>query len=538
MTVSKISTVIIAIASAIGLLAFAGSFYARWSAARQDAELLAMGQNLAGQYCAACHLQPPPDILPKRSWEAALGYMGYWLGIDDLSFLDEHPEFVRSNVSSRHEVLVRESAFPTSPALDEAAWEALRYYYVESAPDEELPQENKPQLSWQLPQFEFAETDYPLQRAITTLVRIRPGTQQIFLGDSGAGTLTVLDGEGGLLAAPTRAARALTPVDIEFIDDTAYIGSIGDLIATEASTARLAHISAVELAAASSGGGEFDVVIDDLYRMADMNVLDLNDDGTLDFVVSGFGAVRGNVSWYESQPDGSYEERVLVALPGAVKTEPYDFNDDGLLDIMVLLSDAREGLHILENQGGNVFAMRTIFVTHPAYGHTYFELQDFNADGLMDVLVVNGDNVDSDPYNTKKNYHGLRIYLNRGEFQFEEAVFYPMYGAFIAKAADFDEDGDLDIAAISFYPEFSSGTRESFSYLENTGDLTFRPFTNGQVMRGRWMTMDVGDVDGDEDIDVVLGGGYVPTGMFAYMDLYEDMTRDGPPVMILKNLLR
>ncbi len=538
MNVSKLTAIIIAIAFIIGLLAFSASFYGRLSEDREREALMTVGRDLAGQYCAACHLEPPPDILPKRSWEAALGYMGYWLGITDLGFLDDHPEFVQANVSSRHEALVRENAFPASPALDEADWEALRYYYVESAPEQELPQENKPQLSWQLPQFEALETDYPLPQAITTLVRIRPETQQIFLGDSGIGTLTILDADGSIIAPPTRAPRAITPVDIEFVGETAYIGSIGDLIASEPSTERLAHIASVELTEASLGEAEFSVVVDDIYRMADMNVLDLNGDGALDFVVSGFGAVRGNVAWWESQADGSYQERVLVALPGAVKTEPYDFNGDGLLDIMVLLSDAREGLHILENQGGNVFEMRTVFVSHPGYGHTYFELQDFNADGMMDVLVVNGDNVDSDPYNTKKNYHGIRIYLNRGDYEFDEAYFYPMYGAFIAKAADFDEDGDLDIAAISFYPDFSSGTRESFSYLQNEGNLDFRPFTNGQVMRGRWMTMDVNDVDGDSDIDVVLGGGYIPTGMFAYMDLFEDMTRDAPPIMILKNVLR
>ncbi|MGI9260160.1 MAG: hypothetical protein ACR2QQ_15110, partial [Gammaproteobacteria bacterium] len=129
MNVSRLGTIIILIASAVGLLAFAGSFYGRWSAERDSEALLTAGQNLAGQYCAACHLEPPPEILPKQSWEAALGYMGYWLGIEDLSFLDDHPEFVQTNVSSRHEVLLRENAFPASPALDEADWEALRYYY-------------------------------------------------------------------------------------------------------------------------------------------------------------------------------------------------------------------------------------------------------------------------------------------------------------------------------------------------------------------------------------------------------------------------
>ncbi len=509
----------------------------QWTRDRDDERLLTRGEELAGQFCIACHLEPAPDILPKRSWEAALGYMGYWLGMENLDYLADHPDFAQENVTSRHEVLERENALPSGAALEEDDWDALRHYYIESAPAEPLPQAERPELRWQLPQFDVVQVDYPIAVAVTTLVRVRESTSEIYVGDSGAQTLTVLDGDGRVTVGPMRASRPLSPVDIEFVADTAYVGSIGDLMATRPSVARLAHIAAIDLTDRPVATPEFDVVVDNLFRMADMNVLDLNDDGRPDFIVSGFGAVFGNVSWYESQPDGSYEEHVLVALPGAVKTEPYDFNGDGLLDIMVLLSDAREGLHILENLGDNEFELHTIFVTHPAYGHTYFELQDFNADGAMDVLVVNGDNVDSDPYNTNKNYHGLRIYLNRGDYLFEEAFFYPMYGAFIAKSADFDDDGDLDIVASAFYPDFSSGARESFTYLENQGGFDYAAFTNGQVMRGRWMTMDIGDVDGDDDVDVVLGGGYIPIGMFADMDLFSELVRTGPPILILKNTL-
>ena len=204
---------------------------------------------------------------------------------------------------------------------------------------------------------------------------------------------------------------------------------------------------------------------------------------------------------------------------------------------MALVSDAREGLHLLVNQGQNQFVDELIFETHSGYGHTFFELQDFDDDGLMDVLAVNGDNVDSDPYNTQKNYHGLRIYLNRGGMRFEEAYFYPMYGAFSARAADFDNDGDLDIAAISFYPDYSSERQEAFTYLENHGGFEFTPFTNKAVMQGRWMTMDVGDIDGDDDVDVVLGGGYLRVGMFAYPELHEQLVQTGPAVLLLKNTL-
>ena len=38
----------------------------------RDQRKLAEGRALAGVYCASCHLEPVPDILPKRSWQAVL----------------------------------------------------------------------------------------------------------------------------------------------------------------------------------------------------------------------------------------------------------------------------------------------------------------------------------------------------------------------------------------------------------------------------------------------------------------------------------
>jgi hypothetical protein len=498
----------------------------------------ARGEELAALYCGGCHLQPQPEILPKRSWEAALGYMGYWLGMEDLGFLSEHPEYARNNVSSRHEVLEREDALPGAPALSESDWAALRDYYVSNAPADALPQVNKPPLAWELDRFDVFRTSYrPRPIAVTTLVAIQDSSQEIYLGDSVSRTLTVLGSDGRIKAGPRRLRPDITPIDFEVVGDTAYLGSIGDLMATLPPDERPAHIASIGLIDGSIVNGPTGVVLDELVRMADMKPADLNGDGRLDFIVCGFGGITGSVSWFESLPGGGYEEHVLLNRPGAVKAEVADFNDDGLLDIMVLISDAREGLHILENQGNGGFEAHMLFETHPAYGHTFFELQDFDGDGRIDVLVVNGDNVDSDPYNTRKNYHGLRIYLNRGEYRFEQAYFYPMYGAFIAKAADFDADGDLDVVAIAFYPDFAAERRESFVYLQNDGDLRFSAHTNDTVMNGRWMTMGVGDVDADGDIDVVLGGGYIPVGMLAYQDLYEQLAQTAPPALILKNTL-
>ena len=66
-----------------------------------------------------------------------------------------------------------------------------------------------------------------------------------------------------------------------------------------------------------------------------------------------------------------------------------------------------------------------------------------------------------DPYNTLKRDQGIRIYLNRGDLQFVQTYFYPMYGVYGAELEDFDLDGDLDIAAIAFHPDFSPESRKT-----------------------------------------------------------------------------
>ena len=80
-----------------------------------------------------------------------------------------------------------------------------------------------------------------------------------------------------------------------------------------------------------------------------------------------------------------------------------------------------------------------------------------------------------------------------------------MFGTTKAMAMDFDHDGDLDIFAISFFPDFDNDFPEGFVYLENQGDLSFKPYNFPESINGRWLVADAGDVDGDGDYDIVLG---------------------------------
>ena len=276
-------------------------------------------------------------------------------------------------------------------------------------------------------------------------------------------------------------------------------------------------------------------VLEKLSRPTETVLADFNGDGRQDFVIASFGNHAGGLSWYENAGEGKLVEHSIFSQPGALRPEVGDFNHDGHPDIAVLVAQNWEMFFIFTNDGEGNFVGDVAFQRHPLFGHSSFDMVDFNGDGLIDILATNGDN--GEYPSPMKGYHGVRVYLNQGENRFEESYFFPMNGAFQALGRDFDNDGDIDIAATSFFPDYVKSPMESFVYLENLGDLAFSPSTFRQCMAGRWLKMDAGDIDQDGDLDLILGS-YIRGPSSVPDGLMRAWEARGPSLMVLRNQLK
>lgn len=518
------------------LVLFGGS--AVFAKTVESSPLFRSGETLSHIYCASCHAYTPPEILPQRSWNILLRYMGLRLGVNPEKLMTGLSPVERDVVAGRHELLAEVGLLPNSPMLDSEEWERLQAYYMNAAPAESLAQVAKPELRVDSGFFISRRTQYNVPVAVTTLAQIDERNQQVMLGDSRAEQFTLLDRNLNLVAQyPTQNSlwvRAITTAD------GLYLLSIGDLAGAGVGQSRGNLFYGRRLADEYATEG---VALPDLYRPSDMVLADLDGDGRDELVVCRFGIDTGSVTVHRLREEGpKYEETAVATLldvPGAVAAQAHDFDGDGRLDIGVLISDARERFCVFLNRGNFRFEEHTVIESSAAFGYVGFKLKDMNRDGRMDLITVNGDNVDSDPYNTRKPYHGIRVYLGGDELDFTEVFFYPMYGAYAVEVEDFDLDGDYDLAAIAFNPDFESELVEGFVFLEERGTFDYSASLHPATSDGRWLTMDSGDLDGDGDKDLLLGAGYVPAGLdIDHPDLLQQQMTSGRPILYLENRTR
>ncbi len=473
---------------------------------------------LTRRACSMCHLFPEPSMLTKKNWrEQILPRMSVELGI----FAPDYSS------SSEGELLKARHIYPDAPRIPAELWPKIEEYILQTAPNEPLPQAAHAPIELGLNLFQPSVARYTQNPPTTTLVKISSKSHRLFVGDDHAKTLSVLDAQGNRLQT---IPIGNVPVDLIETDRGLYLTCIGSFIPSEYYQAEFMFLE--------RQGNQFGPprsLRKGLPRSVQAQIADFNGDGRDDFALCMYGNRTGRFSWFENQGNDQYQEHVLIDHSGSIYCHVRDFNGDGKPDVAVLLAQELEMLVIFLGDGHGQFTSTIVFQKPPVYGHSWFEPADFNKDGKLDLLVVNGDNGEYD--SPTKNFHGIRILQNEGDLQFREVFFYPLNGAYKALARDFDRDGDLDIAAISYFPDYVKSPRESFVYLENLGGMKFQARTFPQCIAGRWLVMDADDLDGDGGIDIVLGS-HVAGPKSVPKFLKDIWTQANRPVLILRNGLR
>jgi hypothetical protein len=213
-----------------------------------------------------------------------------------------------------------------------------------------------------------------------------------------------------------------------------------------------------------------------------------------------------NVAARGEQP--RFETEQLDSRPGTIHTPVHDFNEDGRPDFLALVSQEHESLDVFLSHPDVGFRLQTLWTAPDlTFGSSGIELVDLDEDGDVDVLSTNGDSFDNSYISPS---HGVQWFENLGGLQFADHRLTDMPGAYRALAGDVDLDGDLDVLAVAWLPpqirppDAPVQGAASILCLEQTSPGEFIRHTL-ETDSPYHATAEMADFDDDGDLDLAVG---------------------------------
>ncbi len=318
---------------------------------------------------------------------------------------------------------------------------------------------------------------------------------------------------------------ALTDFDKDGIHDF-VIGDLGEFLPADHQR------GAVVWLRGTKEGKLETLALDGWPRVADVEPGDFNGDGTVDLAVAAFGWRKvGNLTVLENHTTDytrpSFVARVVDPRPGAIHAVPVDMNKDGHLDIVAIFAQQFEQVVAFINTGAKetTFTSHVIYTApHPNWGSSGIQVVDMDGDGDLDVLLTHGDTFDDQ---IVKPYHGIQWLENTGSYPFVEHTLADLPGVSRAQAGDLDGDGDLDIVAGAFMAGGSDVDDSKLAALVWLEQVKKGVFERRTLVMGspRYATLDLGDIDADGDLDIVVGNFMIQPKPLAWVEVWENQRR-------------
>lgn len=431
-------------------------------------------------FCADCHVYPDPSSYPKANWseEVSRGFEFYEKsGRTDLTPLSKH-------------VFVE--------------------YFQTLAP---LQLEIPPPRSDLEGPVKFRRMPISYRDSVR-----RPAVSHLYSSDQGllvcdvtadeVGKVIIENGTGSYQKLFSSAAPAhvtwFAPLPAQ--PAGLLVAELGTFTPDDHDKGGVRFVASEQLAVPDATG---QILLEKVGRVADVSVGDFNADGLPDVVVAEFGwhETGGmHILWNKSSSSNgelNFEAERLDSRHGASHVHVTDIDDDGDQDFVVLHSQEYESVSVYVNSGTGQFERSQVWNANvPDYGLSSMDLADVDSDGDLDVLLSNGDSMDSF---LVKPHHGVQWLENKSESESLEFVHHPVAqqpAAYGAAAGDLDGDGDIDLVGCTMV--WQSQDLNTLVWYEQIDDGQFitHPL---DLSSSQHAAVELGDYDGDGDLDIAVG---------------------------------
>jgi hypothetical protein len=265
-------------------------------------------------------------------------------------------------------------------------------------------------------------------------------------------------------------------------------------------------------------------------------VADVNGDHEPDVLVSNqriCDNCRGSLGVLLGRGDGSFQAAQIydtgLFAPAFIATA--DFNGDHAPDIVLTQNIGGGGeLAVLLNRGDGTFQPAAVYETG-GQSATPLVVADANGDGRPDLLVSHAQFCAG----RAPSESCIGVLLGNADGSFQPAVTYESggTGAWSLTAADFNRDGNIDVAVAHQCRPSSCTGRGVVSVLAGNGDGSFQPPLTYNTEAPSVLAV-AADLNGDGKPDLVVGNAPpVPSGTVSVF--LNDSTPDdtAPPVITL-----